>query len=494
MTNSMQALSEHAVTSFDIAIIGAGPAGMMAAITASATGAKIVVLNDKPSVGGQIYRNVDRSPLVDSSVLGKDYLAGADLVAQFNQCIDAENNNVQIFNNANVWHIGDDGELLFSYNGQSNSVQAKQVIVATGAMERPFPIPGWHLPGVMSAGSAQVMLKSDALVTDDAVFVGSGPLLYLIVAQYLRLGVTVKALIDTTPKTNYVNAMSKALNALAQPSMLIKGVGLLNEIRRSGTPVYRFVSELKITESAQKADSIQFICKGEQVTLNSDQFFLHQGVIPNLNATRALGIQHHWNQQQLCWQPTLDQWGCSDVEHISVAGDSSGIVGADGARLMGHVAALNCLSKLALVSQTERNNQAVDSLRQLALLNRFRTFIDRLYQPQAAHRIPRDEATVVCRCEEQNVQQLKYEFDRGAKGPNELKSMSRCGMGPCQGRMCGTTVSELLADWREEPVGDVGYYRLRSPMRLLSLVELSKFNTLSAPPPEVVQIHTGSQQ
>lgn len=466
---------EGASQSFDIAIIGAGPAGMMAAIVASEGGANVVVLNDKPAAGGQIYRNIKASPLADSRVLGEDYSAGEALVDQFNCC------NVVKYDSANVWHIGDDGELLFSYEGQSNSLQAKQIIIASGAMERPFPIPGWHLPGVMSAGSAQVMLKSDALVSDDAVFVGTGPLLYLIVAQYLRLGVKVKALIDTTESRNYLNASGQLLGALAQPKMLVKGLSLLNEIRASNTPVYRNVSDLRILEEAGRAVQINFTSRGKQLSIQSEQFFLHQGVIPNVNATRALGIEHHWSEQQLCWQPTLDNWGGSNLGHISVAGDSSGIVGADGARLMGQVSALNCLHKLGLISAEQRHSQSASARGALAQLNKFRQFIDKLYRPRAEHRIPQDEATVVCRCEEQNLGQLRQGFEQGAKGPNELKGMTRCGMGPCQGRMCGTTVSELLAMWRQESVAQVGYYRLRSPMRLLSLVELSQFNEIAAP-------------
>lgn len=458
---------------FDLAIIGSGPAGMAAAITASAGGASVVVLDDKPRSGGQIYRNVDASPLDKPEALGPDYLKGQQLTEAFHA------SGAVYLPASQVWHLGDNGELLFSRDGQTHRLTARQVIVASGAMERPFPIPGWHLPGVMSAGSAQVMLKSDAIAHEGAVFAGTGPLLLLIVAQYIRLGVKVAALVDTTPTENYFKALRHVHGAVRKPSMLLKGLGLLDEIRKAGVKVYRGAKDLAVVGD-ERAEGLHFTTGDQQHEVLAEQVFLHQGVIPNLNFTRALGLEQQWNPRQLCWQPVLDQWGQSSVEIISVAGDASGIVGADAAEHNGHLAALNLLCKLEKISQSDRDQQAAPHLSAVASLSAFRPFVDLLYQPIEQHRIPTDPTTVVCRCEEQTLGQLRAGFEMGAREPNQLKSLTRCGMGPCQGRMCGHTVSELLAKWRDEPVEQVGYYRLRSPMRLLTLQEMSQFTELSA--------------
>lgn len=454
--------------SYDIAIIGAGPAGMSAAITAVKAGSTVVVLDDKKQAGGQIYRNVSHSPLPNPESLGSDYTKGRSLVTEF------EASGVTALWESTVWHVGDNGEILFSQKGVTKSLTAREIIISCGAMERPFPVPGWHLPGVMSAGSAQVMLKNDAMVRDNAVFVGTGPLLYLIVAQYIRLGVEVKALVDTTPLSSYTGSAPYLPGALAHARMLVKGMGLLNEIRKAGVTVYRFAENIAI-EGDTEAKSIKFNCGGSQIKFSAEHVFLHQGVIPNLNMTRSLGVDHHWCAQQLCWKPTLDIWGESSVASIAVAGDCSGIVGADAAVDMGRVVALQRLVRLDLITEKKRDQLAADALARIKKLNRFRKFIDRLYRPQDLHRIPQQEDTVVCRCEEQTVGQLKAGFDAGANGPDELKGLTRCGMGPCQGRQCGHTVSELLAQWRGVTVSDIGYYRLRSPMRLLNLSELSQF-------------------
>ncbi len=454
--------------SYDIAVIGAGPAGMSAAITASAAGARVVVLDDKPRAGGQIYRNVTCSPLSNTDLLGPDYTQGAELVAQFEAC------RAEKISAANVWHVGDNGEILFSQAGASASLTAREVVVSVGAMERPFPIPGWHLPGVMTAGGAQVMLKSDGLVQDDAVFAGSGPLLYLIVAQYLRLGVKVKALVDTTPKQNYLAAASLLPGALSHIDVLTKGIGLLNEIRRAGVPVYKYAEDLNVL-GEQQAEGLRFTSKGVVHSLEAEHVFLHQGVIPNLNMTRAIGAEHAWNRDQLSWQPVINDWGQTSVAHIAVAGDGRGIIGADAAALSGQLVAWQQLARLGLISLSDAANHSQPLLQQLQRYQGLRRFIDRLYQPVDALRRPESAETMVCRCEEQTRGQLKAAFDQGARLPDELKGLTRCGMGPCQGRQCGHTVSELLAQWQGTEVEDVGYYRLRSPMRLINLTELARF-------------------
>jgi thioredoxin reductase len=466
---------------YDVAILGAGPGGMSAALELANRNLSIVVLDRKATPGGQIYRDVSNSPLQDTSALGKEYEDGAELVRSF------EAANIERIQGADVWHVGEDGTILFSLDGQTKSLGAKEIILSPGAMERPFPIPGWQLPGVMSAGSAQVMLKSDGLVKDGAIFAGCGPLLYLIVAQYIRLGVSVKALVDTTQAGSYLKASRLVGGALAKRSYIAKGLSLIAEIKRAGIPIHKGAKDLRIL-GKDKAQGVSFLRKGKNITLDADHVFLHQGVLPNLNMTKALGLEHHWSKTQLCWTPTLDQWSQSSIPHIAVVGDAAGILGADAARATGRVAARKVLCNLGLLSREELENTSRADLSEIKDQQKFRAFLDVLYEPYEGHRIPEDPDCLVCRCEEQTVAQLREGFEQGAQDPNALKSQTRCGMGPCQGRQCGHTVSELLAKWRYESVEEVGYYRLRSPQRLLSIEEFSQFQSLA---PQKASINGG---
>ncbi|MEX0304811.1 MAG: NAD(P)/FAD-dependent oxidoreductase [Leisingera sp.] len=459
---------------FDCAIIGAGPAGMAAAGALSKGGATVAVLDRGNQAGGQIYRAAAASPLPDASVLGSDYLAGGDVIAAF------ERADVTHFTGADAWHLGDDGHILFSHLGDTHELHCREMLLCPGAMERPMPIPGWTLPGVMTAGAAQVMLKSDATVAEGAVFAGCGPLLYLIVAQYLRLGVPVAALVDTTPRQNYLNTAPLLPRALCQAGQLRKGLALMREIRAAGIPQYRFAEGLEVL-GANKAAGLRFTASNQIHEIASETVFLHHGVQPNLNMTRAMDLAHRWDPQQLCWQVGTDAFGQTSVPHVSAAGDGAGIIGAEGARIVGDLAALNILPRLGKLSEAERNRQAAPGLAKLAAMAPFRAFIDRLYRPADALRLPQNPDTIVCRCEEQTLADLRAGFDQGARDPNALKSLTRCGMGPCQGRQCGHVVAGLLSEWRGEPPEAVGYYRLRSPLRLLTLYELSRFQAVPAP-------------
>ena len=449
-------------------IIGAGPAGMSAAMTLIAHGVTPLVLDRGAQAGGQIYRSAANSLLPDTTVLGPEYAKGADLVAAY------QNSPADHVAGADVWHIGVDGKILFSKDDATHQVGAREMLLCPGAIERPMPIKGWTLPGVMTAGAAQVMLKSDAMVADGAVFAGSGPLLYLIVAQYLRLGVKVAALVDTTPHQNYLKAAPFLPGALREPKMLQKGLWLLWEIRRAGVAVHRNVTELEVIGETC-AEGLRI--NGRQV-IPAETVFLHHGVMPNPNMTRALRLTHAWNEDQLTWHVTRNRFGQSSLSHVAVAGDGAGIVGADGAEAEGRLAALNMLCRLGRISVEERDRKASGDHATLHRLAAVRRFIDRLYRPLDHLRVPQDEDTLVCRCEERSLGDLRAGFAAGATDPNALKSLTRCGMGPCQGRQCGPMVSQLLSTWREDPIADVGYYRLRSPQRLLSLEELSRFHKM----------------
>ena len=165
----------------DLAIVSAGPAGMAAAILAAELGLATVVIDEQDTPGGQIYRGIERSP--DPAALGPDYVAGGALVGAFRASA------AQYRPATTAWHIDPEGVLSLMADGKSDAIEARRILIATGAIERPVPLPGWTLPGVMTAGAAQIMLKTAALVPDGrAVLAGQGPLLYLLAWQLVRAG------------------------------------------------------------------------------------------------------------------------------------------------------------------------------------------------------------------------------------------------------------------------------------------------------------------
>ena len=451
---------------YDLAIVGAGPGGMAAAALAAELELSVAVFDEQPLPGGQIYRNIERSPLTDRSILGPDYYHGE----QFAKSLRAS--GVDYLSNSTVWQVSPAREIGVSRDGAAHLVTADQVIFATGALERPFPVPGWTLPGVMTAGGAQVLLKSAGVAGESAVFAGTGPLLYLIAWQYARAGVKIKAVLDTTPRGNYLRTARHMAAAMRSRGYLAKGLSLLRDIRRSGITRITGVDALRAVGD-DRLEGVSYQRGGSEVTLDTDLLFLHQGVVPNVNLSMSTGCAHDWEPSQLCWRPRVDGWGRTSLDWLMVAGDGAGIGGAVAAEMSGQISALAAAERVGRIDAKERDRRAVPLKQAIAADLRIRPFLEALYRPAPQFRIPKDPDQIVCRCEEITVAQIRSAIEQGCPGPNQLKSFTRCGMGPCQGRLCGLTVSELIAAERGVPVPEVGYYRLRPPIKPLSLGELA---------------------
>lgn len=455
----------------DIVVIGAGPAGMAAARTAADAGAQVVVLDEQPAAGGQIYRAVAAAAAARGTILGGDYQAGLTLVA------DLDHPGIRHLAGATVWRVDPDGTVCFSAEGRGRRLQGRRLILATGALERPMPVPGWTLPGVMTAGAAQILLKSAGIVPAAAVLAGCGPLLYLLAQQLVRAGRPPLALVETQPGAGWLRAWRHWPGALRGWRTLAKGAGMLADLRRAG--VVRHVGARDIAvEGDGRAEAIRFVAGGREHRIPCRSVLLHQGVTPSIQVTAALRLGHAWDEGQRCFRPVVDAWGGTALETVLVAGDGAGIGGAKAAALAGRLAALQAAHGLGFLAAGARDAAARPLQRALARERAVRPLLDALYPPAPETLTPAD-ATIVCRCEEVTAGDIRRHAALGCRGPNQLKAFVRAGMGPCQGRYCGLTVTELLASATGQAPAEVGYYRLRAPVKPVTLAELAD---LAEPP------------
>ncbi|SAL83471.1 BFD/(2Fe-2S)-binding domain-containing protein [Caballeronia terrestris] len=456
----------------DVAVVGAGPAGLNAAARAAALGLSVVLLDEQDAVGGQIYRAIERTDARRREILGPDYVAGAALAQAFVR------SGARHVANASVWQVTRERRVHYLKDGKVDSFEAKRVILATGALERPFPIPGWTLPGVLTAGAAQILLKSAGEVpAEPPVLVGCGPLLYLLAWQYVRAGVPIRALVDTTRHEDRWRAKRHLLSAVRAWPFLSKGLQLMRTLREAGVPMHEAADDLRIeavrgADGSERAAALYFTTHGQAHRIEASVILLHQGVVPNTQFTLALRAKHHWDAAQLCFTPATDGWGELDVPGIFIAGDGSGIGGALAAAEQGELSALAVAAQLGAIDTASRDRQAAPHRRKLADVMRIRPFLDSLYRPRDANRIPADDV-IVCRCEEVTAGDVRGFVELGCLGPNQAKSFGRCGMGPCQGRLCGLTVTEVIAQARSVEPETVGYYRIRPPIKPLTLGELA---------------------
>jgi NADPH-dependent 2,4-dienoyl-CoA reductase/sulfur reductase-like enzyme len=452
--------------SYQLLVIGAGPAGMAAAQTAASHGIDVALVDEQAQAGGQIYRNVDSSPLADISMLGKDYLFGRQIVQGFRHA------HIDYFANSAVWYLDKSGEVGIVEDGVQRRVSAQRIVIACGAQERAMPFPGWDKAGVMTAGAGQILMKSAAMVPAEApVLAGSGPLLLLLAWQYLRAGVTIRAIVDTSSRAARWAALRHLPRALAGSDYLFKGLQLVTAIRRASVPWYRQAGELR-AEGGDRLQALSFKCKGKAQRIETRLLMLHQGVIPALHIAAAAACETRWNEVQQCWQPRVDNWGQSSQTRIFIAGDAAGIGGARAAWLSGQLAGLQVSHQLGLLDQEARDRSArtIRNARERHLA--IRPFIDAYYRLDDASLTPLDE-TLACRCEEVTVAQIRALAAMGCGGPNQAKAFTRCGMGPCQGRFCAATMERVFAREQDADMDRVGHFNARPPIKPITLGQLA---------------------
>ncbi len=450
----------------DLIVIGAGPAGMAAAAQAAQLGLSVLVLDEQPRPGGQIYRDVARVAPLRGQLLGSDFTEGLALAEALAQP------GLTHLGGAAVWQIEDGGRRVsFTRAGRGAQAEGKRLLIATGALERPMPIPGWTLPGVMTAGAGQILIKQSGVVPERAVIAGSGPLIYLLAVQMVRAGTPPLALVETQSLADSAAALRHLAGALVGWRLMLKGLGLIAQLRRAGVRRYTGAQGLAV-DGSDRAEALSFRAGGKARRIAAETVLLHHGVVPNTQAARSLDIAHRWDARQACFVPERDGWGRSPLEAVFLAGDGAGIGGARAAALAGRIAALEIARDLGAIGPEARDAAARPLRAGLRRELAPRAFVDTAYPPCRGALAP-DDAVIVCRCEEVTAGQIRRAAALGSLGPNQAKAFARAGMGPCQGRFCALTVTALIAAAAGQTPEATGYLRIRPPLKPVTLGELA---------------------
>jgi thioredoxin reductase/bacterioferritin-associated ferredoxin len=455
---------------YDAIVIGAGPAGLACGTELADKGLSVALLDEQAGPGGQIYRNITRASKRQHAVLGADYTEGLALVRAF------ENAPLDYLPRTRVWQAEPTGDVFMSRDGASGKLNARYLVLSTGAMERPVPFPGWILPGVMTCGGISNLFKDASLFPKEPVVVaGSGPLFWLVAKHLFDLNVPIMAILDTTPAGQLVPALKKMPRAARRPGYLMKGVGMIGSVKfaavRAKVPIYSHVKNLRAS-GEDRLELVQAECKGRTLRFEVSTLLVHEGVLPNTALLRQAGCKHVWDPVQRYWHPQVTEEGRSNRESVFVAGDGNFVHGAKPAALKGRLTALAIAKEMRRFSKAEYERQSTPLKKELARELLPRPFIDTLYAPRKdLYTLPDD--AVVCRCEGITAGRIRELVALGYSDHNEIKAMIRCGMGPCQGRMCGPAINEIVAGSSGLSPVNTRQLRIRPPIKPVSLQEMA---------------------
>jgi NADPH-dependent 2,4-dienoyl-CoA reductase/sulfur reductase-like enzyme len=418
----------------------------------------VVLIDQQPHAGGQIYRAIGAISPDRRLLPGDEYAHGASLLDALSR------SGARFVSSTKALTVtrGEAGmEIGLAVDQKHATIVARKLVLATGAQERPFPIPGWTLPGVMTAGAAQILLKSAAMVpTRRTVLAGCGPFTYLVAWQMRQAGIELTGIIDTMQRARLLRALPHAWQ-FARSQYYKEQASILQEVNE-GVAIFRGATAIAALGN-ERLVSVRYVANGTATTLLADQLLLHQGFVPDVVLSGAIGCDHEWDDALLCWKPRVDRWGASSMADVYIAGDAAGIAGARAAEHRGRLAALAVAAASGHIGAAARDREAAPHFTALARALRGRAFGDALYRPAEQFR-KAEGATIVCRCEKVTAQEIVAATRGGSPGAEELKASLRCGAGACQGRLCALTINELIGRERGKHPRDTGMLRARFPL------------------------------
>ncbi|SMF38883.1 Thioredoxin reductase [Tistlia consotensis] len=461
------------MSEYDLAVVGGGPAGAAAAIEAAGLGLRCLLFDEGSDAGGQVYR----PPAFAAATGGPDAAAGAALRAGL------AGSAVERAFGHRVWFAGPAAEAagfeLQAVGPEGNRrVTARALLAAAGTSERVFPCAGWTLPGVTGLAAATILLKSQKVLPGRRVVVaGCGPLLPLVAVGILELGGAVAALVDLNGPADWLAALP---GLAARPDLALRGLGWLARLRRAGVPLYtrwgvRAVSGREAVEAVEIGPVEADWRPSRQrpaLRIEADALCLGHGLLPASELTRLLGAAHAYRPEAGGWLPVLDEAGRTSLPLLYAAGDGARLLGAGAAPLAGRLAALAAARDLGRLSEAAFAQRAAPLRRRLRRAARFGTAMARLCTPRPGLVEGLGADAVACRCEELTRGELGAAIAAGAGSLAALKAATRCGMGPCGGRLCNATAHALLAA-AGRSAAEIGAPSARPPLRPVPLAALT---------------------
>ena len=470
-------------TSRPLVVIGGGPAGMGAAIEAARAGLSSTVIDEAPALGGQIYRQPPKDFRVkDTAALGKDFADGERLRAEFNSVSD----QVEYLPATSVLGVWPNKHVLWASDTTSGIIEADQIVVATGAYERAVPFPGWTLPGVMTAGGVQTLIKTLRVSPGRrALVAGAGPLTLSVARRLREIGVEVVAVLDAS------EPWLETLCRESGDSGLHRSILENHEyLRHCGIRVFHnhtIFSAIGKNEvekaSFGPVDPADWRPQwAQEQTTAVDLVCLGFGFIPNSELTQLARCDHRYVHELGGWVPVRAATMRTSVPGVFAVGDGAGITGALASLEEGRIAGITAAESAGFISRAEADLRRAGPFARLASikaafstlgkLTRIRPGVLELMRPE----------TLVCRCEEVSLAEVTAALDEGAGDLQALKLRTRLGMGACQGRNCAPSMGMKMCQVTGRKPEQIGRINPRPPIKPVTFGTLAQMKGIDEVP------------
>jgi NADPH-dependent 2,4-dienoyl-CoA reductase/sulfur reductase-like enzyme len=456
----------------DIAVVGAGPAGLSAALAASNAGAHVVVLDEYPEPGGQFYKQLPTQYRVpDRTQLDDDYTKGDKLLGAVRAA------GITLSTETLVWGSFEPGVLCVLRRREAGTVKARKIIVASGAYERTVPFPGWDLPGVMTPGGAQTLVKNQQLMPGNHILLaGSGPFLLPVAKSLISAGAKLAGIYEATRPLEWV---SHSLRLWGHWDRIGEGLRYRRAIAEAGIPI-RFGWIVVRAEGSEMLERVVLMkCDKNGQTIAGtdhiecvDTLCVGYGFIPSVQLTRLLGCEHVFDGRRGGWIPKHNRAMETSMPGVFVAGEVAGIGGVYAALAEGALAGLSAAGQLGYKVRDAELSKAQSERR---ICRSFGDLVNDVFAVKPAVFDQITDDTLVCRCEEVTAGQIRTAAVSWGANVNFIKGVTRCGMGYCQGRICGSIVETLTAKTLGLPPGMVDYFHARPPVKPVRVQELAEF-------------------